>query len=66
VADPPRYRDKPETIRRWVKALVIAAIVVLLIVVVMMVAGGGDHGPSRHKGGDTPSSDVHTPPFQHQ
>jgi len=66
VADPPRYLEKPDTNRRWVKALVIVAIVVVLIVAIVMVADGGGHGPSRHTGGDTPPSVVHTQPFQHQ
>jgi hypothetical protein len=67
VGHSPRNLDKPDPTRRWVKALMIATIVVLLIVVVMIVAGGdGGHGPSRHRGGDTPPSSVHTPPFQHQ
>ncbi|HET6918052.1 MAG TPA: hypothetical protein VFI46_01160 [Jiangellaceae bacterium] len=49
MADPSRYPDsKRDTLRRWVKVLVITAVVVVLLAVVMLLAGGGGHGPGRH------------------
>jgi hypothetical protein len=48
-----------------VKVLAVVAIVVVLLVVAMLAFGGEEHGPGRHLGGGSPSSDVsegHTPP----
>jgi hypothetical protein len=49
VTEPSGYPDpKPDTTRRWVKAVVIIAIIAVLLVVVMLLIGGGGHGPGRH------------------
>ena len=48
MADPSRFRDdKPDTARRWGKAIVIILVVVVLLAIVMLVVGGG-HVPQQH------------------
>ena len=48
MADPSRFGDdKPDTGRRWRKAIVIILVVVVLLAIVMLVVGGG-HVPQQH------------------
>ena len=50
---------------RWVKVSLIVVGVLIAVFLLLKVAGvGGQHGPGRHFGGQTPSSNVteHKPP----